>query len=403
MKLWTGLLLAAIAAAVAWFALTPPAPPEIEFARTSRQRIESVLATNGKTEPVEWAPVAATRSGRVARVLAEQGERIHAGSPVAMLESSEIESEIAAAEARLAQVRSELAVAEAGGRPAELAGIDAALARLTVEREAAAREAASLERLVSKQAATRAELNAAKDRLASLESQIAGETAKRKALIAPAEIPALRARLRDAEAALRAAKRRLEQATLRAPRSGVVYELPVRAGEWVEAGAVLAKVGEISRLRVIIYVDEPDLGRVRAGMPVVLTWDALPGREWRAEVKSAPVQVATLGTRQVGEVITIAENPNHDLPPGANINAAIRSEAVENALTIPKAALRREAGRFGVYLLDGDRIEWRPVELGVSSATLAEIRDGLKDGDAVALPSDVALAAGMRVRPALKP
>lgn len=403
MKLWIGLLLAAVAAAVAWFALTPPAPPEIEFARASRQRIESVLATNGKTEPVEWAPVVAARSGRVARILAEQGERIRAGSPVAVLESSEIESEIAAAEARIAQVRSELSVAEAGGRPAELAQIDAALARLAVEREAAAREAASLERLVRKQAATQAELNAAKDRLASLDSQIAGETARRRSLIAPAELPALRARLRDAEAALQAARLRLEQATLRAPRSGVVYELSVRAGEWAEAGAVLAKVGEISRLRVIIYVDEPDLGRVRAGMPVVLTWDALPGREWRAEVKSAPVQVMTLGTRQVGEVITIAENPNHDLPPGANINAAIRSEAVENALTIPKAALRREAGRFGVYLLNSDRIEWRPVELGVSSATLAEVRNGLKDGDSVALPSDVALAAGMRVRPALKP
>ncbi len=403
MKLRIGLLLAVTIAAVAWFGLKPAAPPEIEFARAGRQRLESVLATNGKTEPAEWAPVVASSSGRIARVLVERGSRVEAGAPVAVLEGTAAASGVAAAEARLAQARADLAVAESGGRPAELAQIDSSLARLQVERDAAAREAASLARLVERQAATRAEWDAVKDRVAALEAQLSGERARRSALVAPAEVGALRAGLRDAEAGLKAARVRLEQLTLRAPRQGVVYEIDVRAGDWVEAGATVAKAGQISRLRVTIYVDEPDLGRVRAGMPVTLTWDALPGREWRAAVQAVPTQVIALGTRQVGEVVTIAANPEQDLPPGANINAAVRCEVNEHALVIPKAALRREDGKFGVYRLQGGRVEWIPVEIGISSATLAEIRAGLREGDAVALPAEVGLRPGMEVRPRLRP
>jgi HlyD family secretion protein len=318
---------------------------------------------------------------------------------VAILDPGDAESEIAAAESKVAQAKSELTISEGGGRSSDLTQIDAALARLAVERDAAARECASLERLVKKQAATTAEYNVARDRLASLDAQIAGEKAKRKALVAPVETESLRVRLRDAEVSLKSARERLEKATLRAGRGGVVYEAGVRAGEWVDAGAIIAKVGDTSKLRIVIYVDEPDLGRVRPGMEVVLTWDAMPGRQWQGEVKSAPVEVVALGTRQVGEVTMLADNPRNDLPPGANINAAIRSQLLENALAIPKAALRREDGRFGVYRLAGEKVEWRAIEVGTSSATLAEVRSGLQEGDAVALPSDTALANGMAVRP----
>ncbi len=395
-------MLIAAVALVGWFALKPAEPPEIVFARAAKQRLESTLATNGKTEPVAWKPVVADRSGRVERVLVERGSRVKEGQPVAILDSGAAESEISSAGSRVAQVKSELAISESGGRSSELSQIDASVARLTIERDAAARESASLERLLKKQAATASELNASRDRVATLDAQIAGEKARRGALVAPVEVEALKARLRDAEVTLKAAKERLEKATLRAMQSGVVYEVGVRAGEWVEAGGAIAKIGDTSRLRVVIYVDEPDLGRVRPGMSVVLSWDAMPGRQWQGEVKSAPVEVVTLGTRQVGEVIMLADNPLNDLPPGANINASIRSQLIENALAIPKAALRRENGGFGVYRLSGEKVEWRAIEVGVSSATFAEVRGGIQEGDAVALPSEAALYGGMPVRPRYK-
>lgn len=398
MKRWIGLVLLFVAAALLWFALKPAAPPEIPFARARRDRVESLLSTNGKTEPFEWAPIALHRAGRLKQVLIERGSMVRAGAPVAVFEPGESQADLAAAESRLAQVRSNLAIAEAGGNSAERAAIDSILARARAEREAARRDLDSLSRLVARQAATAVELNAARDRLAVLDAQIEGETARRSSLVAPAELQALRAQLRDAQAAVDAVQARIQALTVRSPRDGAIYDLALRSGDWAEPGALLAKVGRLDRLKVIIFVDEPDLGRVSNGMPLTITWDALPGRHWEALVLHAPVGVVSLGTRQVGEVITVAENPQRDLPPGANINAEIRSQVAAQALTIPKAALRREGGTLGVYLLSGEKVEWRPVEVGISSATMAEIKSGLRDGDAVALPSETSLTNGMAVR-----
>ena len=160
---------------------------------------------------------------------------------------------------------------------------------------------------------------------------------------------------------------------------------------------VVAKVGDTSKLRVTVYIDEPDLGRIRKGLPVNITWDAENSREWQGTVEQIPPQVISMGTRQVGEVLTLAENPNHDLPPGANINARIRTQVVDNALTIPKSALRREDGQLGVYVLDGQRLAWRAIEAGASSETRAEVRKGLNEGDSVALPTERPLKNGMEV------
>jgi multidrug efflux pump subunit AcrA (membrane-fusion protein) len=73
---------------------------------------------------------------------------------------------------------------------------------------------------------------------------------------------------------------------------------------------------------------------------------------------------------------------------------------VENAITIPKEAVHREQGKTGVYVLEGDRTRWRPITQGVNNTTRTEVKE-LKDGDAVALPSEKALKDGMMVEPVL--
>jgi len=98
-------------------------------------------------------------------------------------------------------------------------------------------------------------------------------------------------------------------------------------------------------------------------------------------------------------VVCIIENPGLQLPPGANINAEILSRVVDNALTIPKEALRKEGQQVGVLVLQGDRVVWRPLVLGASSVTRAEVKQGLAEGAAVALPSERSLVNGSPVRP----
>jgi hypothetical protein len=173
----------------------------------------------------------------------------------------------------------------------------------------------------------------------------------------------------------------------------------VRTGAYLNPGDEVASVGRMDKVRVSVHVDEPELGRVAQGMPVLITWDALPGRQWKGAVEKLPTEIIAVGPRQVGEVVCVIDNPGAELLPGTNINAEIRSRVVESALTIPKEALRREGNEFGVFLLRGDQVAWRKLELGVSSITRTQVLEGLTDGDAIALPTDRPLRNGSAVRP----
>ena len=388
-----------IAAAILWLATRKPAPPEVPFARVGQETLVSTLTTNGRAEPSEWSPVRAGRAGRIQRVAVERGARVQAGALLVQIDESDAMAAVTAARARADAALAELRSLERGGRQAELAQIDGGIAKLQLELEAARRDAAAIERLAGKGAAAQAELNQARDRAAQLESELKAQRERRAALVADTDLEAARARLREAESQWSDAQRRLELCRIRAPRAGLVYDLAVREGDWVEAGSLVARVGEISKLKVTIYVDEPELGKVKEELPVQITWDAAPGRTWQARVEKMPAQIAPLGTRMVGEVWAMCENPDLDLPPGANVNVRILSQVVENAVTVPKAALRRRGDEMGAYVLNGSRLEWRRVEIGAASEVKAEVRGGLRPGEAVALPSDHPLAAGMEVRP----
>jgi HlyD family secretion protein len=137
------------------------------------------------------------------------------------------------------------------------------------------------------------------------------------------------------------------------------------------------------------------------GMSVTITWDALPGREWKGTVDRTPNEIVTMGARQVGEVTCNIENPDIDLLPGTNVNAVILSETVENATTIPKEAVRREQGKTGVFVLEGDHIRWRTITQGVNNTTRTQVQE-LKDVDAVALPSEQPLKDGEMVDPVIQ-
>jgi multidrug efflux pump subunit AcrA (membrane-fusion protein) len=124
----------------------------------------------------------------------------------------------------------------------------------------------------------------------------------------------------------------------------------------------------------------------------------MPGRQWKGVVDKTPTQIVALGTRQVGEVYCVIENPDHDLLPGTNVNVDITAEESAGALTIPKEAVRRELGQAGVFTLSGNTLAWKKITLGVSNTTRTQV-EGLNENDPVALPSEKPLKDGMIVMP----
>ncbi|HEV2198470.1 MAG TPA: efflux RND transporter periplasmic adaptor subunit [Bryobacteraceae bacterium] len=392
------LFLAAIGAG-AWLLISARnQPPAVAFVKVLRETIADAVPTNGKVEPIEWAEARAERGGPVEAILVQRGQRVEKGAELVDLDSSEAKADLASAQSRVTQAHAELEVLDRGGRAADLTVIAGEIDRVKLELASAQKDYDSLLRLQSKQAATGFEVAQAKDRVDRAQAQIRALEQRRAALVAPPDRTSAEARLHDAEAAVALAQERILKSAVRAPISGTIYQFDVKPGAYLNAGDLVAALGELARVRVKVFVDEPDLGRVSRGMPVAITWDAMPGRQWKGSVDRTPTQIVALGTRQVGEVMCIIDNREGELLPGTNVNVEIRSQVVADALTLPKEAIQRQGGQTGVFALNGSAVAWKKIGLGVANTTRTQV-DGLNEGDAVALPSEKPLKDGMLVAP----
>lgn len=388
-----------VAALIAWAYFRGSAPVAVPVAKVTRETLVSTLITNGKAEPIEWTAVRSESAGPVERVPVSRGQTVAAGGIIASLNTREAQALVASAEARIAQARAELQLTQSGGRPGDQLEIETNLARARADQQIAQREYDALRRLQEKNAATAAEVTAARDRVELGKQQIAALEQKRTVLVSQTDRAVAQARLNDAEASAQAARQRVAAGIIRTPIGGVVYNLEARVGAYVNPGDLIANVGKLDRMRVLVYVDEPELGRVQHGMPVVITWDAKPGQQWAGTVESVPTQITALGSRQVGEVVCVVDTPNHEILPGTNINAEIRTNRIENALSIPREALRRQANQSGVLLLQGNTVHWRAVRTGASSVTRVQVLEGLAETDSVALPTEKPIQDGATVQP----
>ena len=402
MKKLLPLLLVGAGALTWWVWHKKTEAPQVPFAKVKRETLISTLPTNGKVEPIVWQAVRAENEGLVEKAPVQAGQTVAKGALVAQLSQSGLAANLSAAEARVAQARADLATIEAGGKSAELVEIENSLAKANLDREAATRDYNALRRLAEKQAATGQDVLQAHGRLREAELQIAGLERRRAALVSKTDRAVAQAKLHDAEAAVELARSRIAQTEIHAPIGGIVYELKVRPGAFLNPGDEIASIGQLDRVRVRVYVDEPELGRVAVGQPVTITWTALPGKHWSGSVERGATGIVPLGTRQVGEVLCTIDNPGRELVPGTNVDAEIRTAVVEGALTIPREALRRESGGLGVYVLDGEAIHWRRIQTGTSSITRISITEGLREGDAVALPTEETLRDGRKVAPVFR-
>lgn len=401
-KLWFVLILPALL--VLWWALERrDAAVTVHVSPVFEGRIESTVPTNGKVEPAEWAAARSELSGVVRNISVARGQTVKAGDLLVSLDLISAQSELAAAIARRQEAQSEIANLGQGGKASQIASVDASILSAKTAVEVASRNYETQTRLASQSAATRLSVIDSKDALERAKQQLAAYESQRRTLVTANDKTVGQAKLKDAEAAVALAKHRIELSTIRAPIAGTVYKFDLKLGAYLMPGQEVALVGNIDQMKVNVYVDEPDLGRIAPHLPVLITWEGRPGQKWWGHVEKMPTEVIALQTRNVGEVTTLVDNPDHDLLPGVTVNASVVSRVVDHSLYIPKAALRTVGAQSGTYRLrEGNKVEWAPVEAGISDINNVQIISGLKKGerviDRVVDPSDAEITNGMRVR-----
>ena len=201
--------------------------------------------------------------------------------------------------------------------------------------------------------------------------------------------------LANARAAYNLAQLELSYTTVTAPISGVIASRSIKTGNFVQINTPIMRIVDNSRLEATLNVPERELATLRAGQPVHMQVDALPGRTFEGRVdRVAPVVDAGSGTFRV---IT-AFAGEQALQPGMFGRFRIEYQQRSDVLTIPRGALLDDEGEPAVYLVrDGVAVR-TPVQLGHVDAGFVEIREGLALGDKVVIAGKGALRDGSVVQ-----
>ncbi len=313
------------------------------------------------------ARVAATVSARVAHIPVEEGDRVAKGTPVVVLDESDLRDQ--AAVARLA---------------AQTARRQLAQARLQLEnfrREFQRQRALAEQNVISD-----AQWEQTQDELRVREQQV--EIAE--------------AQLEQARLQADIAAENVQETVLRAPFDGVVTEINAEVGQVPNPTQPVFVLMNTASLRVEGTVDEIDAPRIKRGMDALLTNDAFPDREFPGTVTRVAGYVTSTQRQARIVPVEIALAGQAPFIVGMSVDAEIIVDRSDNVLYAPTFSVFEEEGETYVYRiadlnLPFGRAEKTAVSTGMQSNDFVEITRGLEGGDRIVTSLDQQVEDGARV------
>jgi HlyD family secretion protein len=351
----------AVAVYVLRATLLRPDPVPVTVLAVGKGAVEETVAGSraGTVKSRRRATLSPEVGGRVERLAVREGERVKKGDLLVRIAAEDVKAQVALAEKSLVVARA--AEVEAC-RAAEQARRDLARSR-----------------------------SLARDEVLSVGLL---EKAETEAGMTAAACEAARARVGQARASLDVARVTLEKTVLRAPFAGIVAELSTEEGEWVTPsppGLPIPPVVELfdpDDVYVSAPLDEVDLGRVKKGAEVRVTFDAYPGRTFSGRVTRVADYVLDQREQNRTFEVEVALDDAafvRTLLPGTSADAVVVLARKEEVLRVPSYAIL--PGGRALVLAEG-RLAGAKVATGLKGAEWAEVVSGLSAGDLVVTSLD---------------
>jgi HlyD family secretion protein len=377
---------------------------KISAVKPFRQNIVSSITSNGKVEPIAPFSIRAQLDTFVEKVSVSEGQNVKKGQLLLELNVKDAAAQLANARSKLLRAQEDLRAAKAGGRTDDAARVAGDLAKATGDRDGLQHQHESLARLLAEGAATKDELATNELALTKAQAEVNRLTAVKREFERQVSLDTSRGDLavQQAQSDVAALEEKVRQGRITAPTDGTLYALPVKAGDYVKVGDLLAEMADLHKVRVRAFIDEPEMGGLEPGLPVKITWDALPSRTWAGRTEMTPKQVVPRGSRSVGELLCSVENEKLELLPNTNVNVRINSRERLNVLAVPRGSVETMGGQSFVFVVQEgvgkSMLEKRRIQVGIADATNYEVISGLTLEDTVALPGDADFRDGMSVK-----
>ena len=411
----------------------------VQTAKVVKQEtLVSQVTASGEIKPTTYTNVTAQGYGRITEILVKEGDHIKKGDKLLLQENIQANADVQAQSAMINSNQSSIQASEASYKSSQADLIQAQAnlekARLDYERG----QGLVKDGLIPKQ-------DFDQRKTAYDAAVAAADSAKAHVLSAKAQLDVVRAQLDQSKAVLVRTKDVLQKTTYVSPINGIVSYLPVKVGEYVvlgmqnATGSFLMTLSDMSVVTSEVKVDETDIVNIKIGQPADVTIDAVPGKTFKGKVteigSQAVLRSSGLATTQTTtsnqeakdfKVVVTLDSPPENLRPGLSTTAKIKTAERKDVVAIPiqalavrsrkdldeaaKAAKGGSKGSVtlaappttapgdpkkdeiqGVFVINGKKAIFRPVETGISGVTDIEITKGLQSGDEIVVGSYKAL------------
>jgi HlyD family secretion protein len=410
----------------------------VQTAKVSPQpSLVSQVTASGEIKPTTYTNVTAQGFGRITSIVVKEGDHIKKGDVLLTQENIQANADVQAQGAAINSAVSGVQAAEASYASAksDLNQQEANLEKAKLDWERG--QGLYKDGLIPKQDFDQ--------RKTTYDAQVAAvESSKSRVLSLKATLDQMRAQVSQGRAVLVRTEDVLRKTTYTSPINGIVSYLPERVGDYVvpgiqnSNGSFLMTLSDMSVVTSEVKVDETDIVNVKVGQDADVTIDAVPGKIFKGRVteigSQAVLRTSGLATTQSTtsnqeakdfKVVVTISDPPENLRPGLSTTAKIKTAERKNVLAIPIQALAvrtrkdlEEAAKNeknksssvtlaapppapagdpkkdeiqGVFVVNGKKAIFRPVETGIAGVTDIEVTKGLQPGDVIVTGSYKAL------------
>lgn len=371
---------AAVAAALAAFVLRQP-PLDVTATTVVRGTVEETVSaiSSGTVKAGRDAMIAAEMLGTVVAIPAEEGQRVAEGDILIELSHTELDAQVALAQANLEAGRARLEQVRLG------AGISNDVSRTQVDQSSAQLDQARadyerLRALAEQKAISASELERARLALRVAEETATAATAgARESFVREQEIRSAEATIKQLEAALAVAQAGRRKAEIRAPFAGTVALIHVDPGEAVTPGVPCVHLVQDATIYLEAPFDEANADQIAIGQRARINLDAYRETDFYGTVSYiAPIVVLNPDLSRTLNVRIQVKDEAGRFIPGMSADVVILAAEKADAVFAPAEALVRE--QFAYVIENGVAVR-REITPGIGNWNRVEILEGLAEGE----------------------
>ena len=355
----------------------PLAPIPVTITEVKAQSIAPGIFGVGTVEARYVYRIGPTATGRLLKVLVHTGDVVKAGAILGEMDPVELDDRILAQRAAIQRAEALIRSAEAQVREA------------SATKSYAQEQKSRYEELLKSQVGTRDAVDGKRREF---------QVAKENVSAAEAGLNASRLETVRLKADLEALIQQRSRLTLIAPVDGLVTARDADPGTTIMAGQPVVEMVDPGSLWINVRFDQLRTSGIRPDLAAEIRLRSRPDQ---------PVAGRVLWVEPIADPVTeellakvVFETIPAPLPPiGELAEVTIQLQEMAPAPAVPNASVQRVNGKIGVWVVDGEKLRFSPVELGaVDLEGLAQIRSGVKTGERVVVYSKRALSADSRIR-----